>query len=127
MQTAASRRMEQSASTFADGHFAAGMDETEQQPTSDAGRSAAAPLIRSVSSGLKLRLIRTSLIVGERVPGLSLRSGEVEATSAVSGAARPLLVARMSGSQRIDRGAAADLTARLERERAGLGVASVCT
>jgi hypothetical protein len=30
VQTAASRRMEQSASSLADGHFAAGMDEWEQ-------------------------------------------------------------------------------------------------
>src|SRR5215207_7672114 len=37
--------MEQSASTLADGRFAAGMDDWEQRPARDAGQSAAAPLI----------------------------------------------------------------------------------
>src|SRR5215207_7233044 len=41
-QTAASRRMEQSASTLADGRFAACMDETEQSPGARRARVAAA-------------------------------------------------------------------------------------
>jgi hypothetical protein len=66
---AAFPQMEQSAGALADGRLAAGLDETEQRPTRDAGRGAAAPLKSVRLDGPDSRLIRTSLVVCEHILG----------------------------------------------------------
>jgi hypothetical protein len=50
VEAAASRRMEQSAGALADGRLAAGLDETEQPPTRDAGRDARCSFDKRASS-----------------------------------------------------------------------------
>jgi hypothetical protein len=84
--------------------LAAESDESEQWPTRDAVRSAAAPLMSDVSTGPELR---TSSIVCEPVPVLSLRHAKREPTRQKAG--RSVVVRSESL-----RGAAGD--ARIRRE-----------